>query len=558
MKRYVRFFSFVLCLCIAFALVACGGTGKSTGTQAPSGNDSETDAPESGESNVLFDASSYPLTEDDVVFTIFNRFQTTQLSNLPSGNWDTNPAYMDSVEILGIEIEFQTIATDNYPEMFQISVAGGDYPDMYGVVPIVYTAGIDNAIESEIIIDLAPYLEDYAPDYYALMESDEDFRKGATTDGGYVAAFYQKKMVEDYSSNRGPFIRQDWLNELGMEAPETYDELHDVLTAFKTEMGAEQPLFLTMYGVLCGSSVASGYNIACGTNGVDPYLYQIDGTVYCGFLSDGFLEYLQMMNQWYNEGLILSDFTATAESFGWGNEIREAVANGETGYYVAEYRMGENDWADENIDPDCVLSPIPEPVKNPGDINHINANAGTIDYPGLSITTACENVELAVAWNNFWFSEQGVILANYGYEGITFEYVDGKPVLTDFVLNNPDGYTSEQVLYSYCFFGAATHLDNKRYLAQGVADDREVWGSNKDGAYDLPKDSVLTMTVEEGDLYNDAYGDVLTFVQESVPRFITGEKSFDEFEEFQQTLLDLGVQNMIDTTQAALDRYNQR
>lgn len=567
MKRSLRLLTLFLCLTMMIGLMAgCGNssggeTDSSASTSTPSGSNpaTETQAPTEGiDDGLLFNPTSYPLTDEVVELSIFNRFNTTYLARLPSGNWDTNPAYLESAEIMGIAIDFQTLSVDAYPEMFMISVASGDYPDMYGVVPIVYTSGSDDAIDSDIIVNLADYLEDYAPDYWALMQSDEGFRKGATTDSGYIAAFYQKKMVEDYSANRGPFIRQDWLDDLGLEVPETYDELHDVLTAFKTGKGATQPLFMTMYGVLCGSSVASGFDIACGTNGVDPYLYQIDGEVKCGFFEESFYEYLTLMNQWYNEGLILSGFTSTRESFGWGDEIHEAVANGETGYWVAEYRMGLNDWASENIDPNCVVSAIPESVKNSGDTIHINANAGTVDYPGLSITTGCENIELAVAWNNFWYTEKGVTLANYGYEGESFEYVDGKPVLTDFVLNNPDGLRTEIALYTFCFFGANTHLDNKRLLAQGIEDDRQVWGSNKDGEYDLPKNSVLTKTVEEGERYNTAYGEVLTYVQESVAKFITGEISLDEFGSFKETLLQLGIQDMIDVTQAVLDRYNQR
>ena len=39
---------------------------------------------------------------------------------------------------------------------------------------------------------------------------------------------------------------------------------------------------------------------------------------------------------------------------------------------------------------------------------------------------------------DYLYSDAGVLLANYGVEGETFRYVDGKPVLTELVTNNPD------------------------------------------------------------------------------------------------------------------------
>jgi putative aldouronate transport system substrate-binding protein len=379
-----------------------------------------------------------------------------------------------------------------------------------------------------------------------------------------MGAFYQIKMEDDWSANRGPMIRQDWLDDLGLEVPETYDELHDVLTAFKTEKGATKAIFMTMYGVLCGSSVATGYDVAVGTNGVDPFLFQIDGTVLCGFQQQGFKDYLTMMHQWYEEGLISKDFVGADETFGWGDNIHNAVANGESGYWIAEYRNSATSWADENVDSNCVISAIPEAVQTSGQTIHLNSNAGRIDYPGLSITTACEQPELAAAYLNFFYTDTGIILKNYGEEGVTYT-VDGDASdwhnykLTDVILADPDGNSAEKMSYTYCFAQVPTLLDNKRFLPTDIEDDRKTWSTNKDGAYDLPKDSVLSITVDESTTYSNAFGEVLTYTQEATARFITGELSLDsDWQTFQDTIVQLGVQDCIDVYQAALDRYNQR
>ena len=42
-------------------------------------------------------------------------------------------------------------------------------------------------------------------------------------------------------------IRKDWLDDLGLEVPETIDEWYTALKAFKEEKGATAPLTLNTY-----------------------------------------------------------------------------------------------------------------------------------------------------------------------------------------------------------------------------------------------------------------------------------------------------------------------
>ena len=39
----------------------------------------------------------------------------------------------------------------------------------------------------------------------------------------------------------------------------------------------------------------------------------------------------------------------------------------------------------------------------------------------------CTQPELAVQWMDFWFTEEGARLANFGTEGISYTLVNGKP-----------------------------------------------------------------------------------------------------------------------------------
>lgn len=43
---------------------------------------------------------------------------------------------------------------------------------------------------------------------------------------------------------------------------------------------------------------------------------------------------------------------------------------------------------------------------------------------------------------DYMYTTDGILLANYGVEDVTFTYnAEGKPEFTDLIMNNPDGYS---------------------------------------------------------------------------------------------------------------------
>ena len=52
--------------------------------------------------------------------------------------------------------------------------------------------------------------------------------------------------------------------------------------------------------------------------------------------------------------------------------------------------------------------------------------------------------------------------------------------------------------------------------------------------------------------------DIDTYVKESIPKFITGQLSMDEWDGFVKQIKDMNIDRAIELHQAALDRYNNR
>ena len=87
--------------------------------------------------------------------------------------------------------------------------------------------------------------------------------------------------------------------------------------------------------------------------------------------------------------------------------------------------------------PDETFEVVPTVVTVDGGKDHITL--ATRSQDAISITTACQSVEAALGWINYWFTDEGIMLYNYGVEGDTYVMENGTPQYTEKVMNNELG-----------------------------------------------------------------------------------------------------------------------
>ena len=68
----------------------------------------------------------------------------------------------------------------------------------------------------------------------------------------------------------------------------------------------------------------------------------------------------------------------------------------------------------------------------------------------------------------------------------------------------------------------------------------------------------ISFNQDENDIISDIWLDIDTYVQESTTAFILGRKSIDEFDDYVQTLKNMGIDKVIATRQSAYERYLSR
>lgn len=553
MKRncYTRLMALLLAVVMLLAMTACSeGAVSETAAQTsePSAAAPETpetpDAPETSQEDAplasaeetVETANIFPLEETET----FSLYYPWSPRFVELGYSSPNDfTFFPALEALtNVHIDFTAVGADVFSENFLLMMATQDYTDMYFNCTASYNGGISKAIEDGAWIDLSDLVAENAPNYTALMASDPDFYRANYTDEGALGQFMQ--YYENSFNNGGMMVRQDWLTALGLDVPETYDDWYNVLSAFTREYGLQNSII--------SSTPTSGYYTQTDTG------FIVDDGKVVNVWSDKeyAVPWITEAKKWYEAGIFSS--SALVENGIPDQEGRSMVLSGEVGIFSVDIDL-IHVYEEQMADSGYVGTPIPRPVVEAGSIPY-DATQSEFGH-GITISSACENPELAVQWMDFWYSEEVQLLANYGIENDTFTYDEaGTPHFTDKVLDDEDGLNF--ALFKYVVDWGPTVLDWNRKLdsyTDTQLDAMEVW-KKVDSSNGYP--SYATFTTEESNIISQYYTDVQTIVDEQQPKFIMGEKSMDEFDAYVETLKSAGLDQVIECYQAAYDRYMAR
>lgn len=487
-----------------------------------------------------------PFTEDDVHFTYFTTLNpqiTGYMSDLSE-----NLYYQTAAERTGVTIDFQLASPDTQTENFQLMIAGGDYTDLIGSEGTGYSGGVERGVEDDVYVNLLDY-EEYAPHYFELVRRDGyDYNK-LLTDSGYMAGF-AIVYTEDQPLNQGWMIRQDWLDEQGLESPTTYDQLHDVMVNFRDTYDCT-PIALTGFTL---SSLSPGFEAYGEVSSMAVPVYVDGGEVKFAWTQDSYKDYIQLMHDWYDEGLIDADELVNNAPF--PNE--DKIITDKRGLWKVE-RDNMVYYRDQSSNPDFRAVAIQYPTKNEGDVSHFKELTMNLATPALFLTTDCEDIPLLMQWVDYRYSAEGATLANYGTEGYTFEYdEDGRPQFTEQVTDNPEGMTSSLAMNVYTLWRCECLYDSYRMDSTFTDDQREapeIWATNSDGEKTMPS---VSLTAQEGEEASRIYSDIYTYGAEHITKFITGDEDMAEYDSFVEQINSMECDTLVGIYQDAYDRYISR
>lgn len=483
---------------------------------------------------------------------------------------------------LNIDLQFQTAPSADYYTVANAMLMSGDYPDIIKYDwNGQYNGGLQAAVEDGIIIAFDDYKE-WMPNWFGIIESRENVRKGIVQSDGKVYCASHWDLDTRRNAYCGYSIRKDWLDRLNLAVPTTIDELYEVLKAFKEQdaNGNGDPNDEIPWSACnwWGSAhpgvddLAAAWGLKCNTMYHDPKNDCITfWTEYEG--GEPFKQYVLTMAKWYAEGLLDEDYL-TDKYDDWAAKITsdragcffcfpDNIASWEESIKLSIADAGY-------ADPEAVCIYGMVQMKGPDGVpysyDHDNARNGIAGISqGAFVSTAAvekgeEHLKKVFEFLDFCESEEGSDIVNWGVKDETYVVnEDGSYSFTDLIWKDADGYQPAEAVFKYAMptlgdfpkmmtfeAWAAMNLTTE-HQAQALA----AYG---EGIYDLnPKYD--TLTAEEKEAYDEVFTDITTRVSEVVENVIRGKGTEADLDALIAQIKDMGIGRALEGYNAAYARF---
>jgi len=284
------------------------------------------------------------------------------------------------------------------------------------------------------ILDMAPYIDQYLPDFKKLLGADpalpgQDlvYRDRDPSTG----RVYSVPSVVINNPQRNMFIRKDWLDALGLAVPTTIIEFENALKAFR-DNAARLP------GGGAGRVIPFGQD-SDARWGFAQIVYahfdifanrQTNRDFWIQNISDrpitvsGYKEGLRLVNRWFNDGLIYNDFPLITVADDFFNLLKTGRVGAYSGNWDHPFRT------DNNINGDLARN-VPGAQFVPCDPIAVNGVTYKFvsDKPGLRIfiPQSSRNPIAALRYLNWLSRPENYQFLQVGNIGINHNMVDGVP-----------------------------------------------------------------------------------------------------------------------------------
>lgn len=463
-------------------------------------------------------------------------------------------------EETGVTLKFVHPPLNDDGTFFNTTIASGEWPDLFYTDRFnYYPGGIEGAMEDRILMDIDDLVEQYAPNFNALIATQGDnIQKMIRGDGGHITKYGTMFLPPfvDRRVHNGLVVRKDWLEKYGLEAPVTLDEYTDVLRVFK-ENGVEVPLALPKFTDTQfnnTSPIATAFGVC-----YNDFVLDADGKVLYSRTMDEYKDFLTFMNGWAQEGLIDRDLVSRT-----GTDANTLFFNGRAGMTFFHNATTKTALAvGQQDDPAYDVLGLVYPRKNREDKLTLSRQAISVNSFSWVVSANCKNPELAIRFIDYLHMEPTRLLTAWGCGSEAYptyvENEDGTRTFTDFMNANPDyDFTTCRSLYTLGVF-QVMYDDMMERQQYNIPQNMQIWEAwATDNCMDSKVPSLITMTTDESREFTEIKSKMDNYADEMVYKFIFGDAPLDEFDGFVAQLKTLGADRACEIQQAAYDRFLAR
>ena len=127
------------------------------------------------------------------------------------------------------------------------------------------------------------------------------------------------------------------------------------------------------------------------------------------------------------------------------------------------------------------------------------------------------------------------------------------------MVRNPE-YGSSEMLQKYAWHGCIFGLYNREVDTETPVqlESHNRWSDQDFDARFKPIPSAYVFLPDEADVYTSKYNDIQTYTTEHAVKFITGELPLSQFDEYVEGVYEMGLEQVLEVIQSAVDRYFRR
>lgn len=452
------------------------------------------------------------------------------------------PALKEIQEKYNVVLNIEPIPIADYTTKVGLALSTGENaPD---VILGTSTAGQNASLAlNGAAVAISDYA-DWTPNFNARvaefgLEADVEQLKLGDGKRYYMPQLYDKPFYDG-----GLVLRQDYLEAKGFAAPKTFDDLYEILKAYKADYPESLPLTTivaprVLYRMTMPSwGVSLGLNAATGTS-VLSWDYE-KNEYFAGAISENYKQYVTFFAKLYAEGLLdpemTQDATLTSQKLATGKSMATY------GYYD---QIGG--WTQGSEIEGFKLNMYPV-LEGPGGAHHQpkNSTGNGIMFPiGTASRDDFEQVVRKI--DEIFFSEEAAKIWCIGMEGTTYTMDGDKIVYTDEIANSADGiYKYMQNAYGCGCDGLQLVWYNARemtkYDENYAAINAEVAAMDNAIQYIPATPSFDDLTAEDAALLQTTLGDAWEVWNDA---FLTGKKDIEaEWDAYVQDMKDKGIEQL--------------
>ncbi|WP_254899268.1 extracellular solute-binding protein [Thalassococcus arenae] len=490
------------------------------------------------------------IVDEPLELTIHMHWPRAQGYGVNGDSSQIYPVEEKARELTGIHLIDDTSGknTKDNNEAMNLLLAKGDLPDIVGgnrIQQPVNQYGPEGAF-----IPLNDLIDEHAPNIKAWFDARPGLLDAISAYDGNV---YYIPYLPDGKYGRAWFIRQDWLDKLGLEQPQNVDELYEVFKAFRDQdpngngQKDEVPYFARDWEEVLRLMTLWDAR----TSGSDTYhdFYVKDGKIAHPYAEEAYRDALANVAQWYAEGLI------DAEVFTRGSSARD-------------YLLGENlggathDWFASTSGYNTALADKIEgfnfiPFLPPASANGVRMEEHRripIKPDGWAISYANEHPVETIKYFDFWFTPEGSLLANFGIEGVHYDMVDGEPIYKPEILESGRAVNSQMYEIGAQIYRG--YPQDYRYEWQWTRESARE-GIELYDQHDLLVDQFLGVAFnrDEQAVYDRYWPSIQTYMLERQQAWVLGTGDVkQDWDDYITAINKMGMQEVLDVMNTAYKR----